>query len=268
MWPPSNTLEAAAGRVRLVNSSSYPKLLAKNDHFCQARLLSVSEPEIRDTNPQYINQHTRAHTSSNSFHSESINLDSDNILTLEQKTSFQQVLQDYDHVFDKHISCYNGASGPFEAVVNMGPVQPPQRKGRLPQYARDRLCGLQAKFDELESEEMKDDWCYIRKFSGSQLRSASYKVNLNECYKVPSYVVPNIVHRKDDNDSDEEADVPDVTPQSVMIDPPYIPPEAPPEITLPEEPSVDSTVAPSTSLQRPKRLRKLPKYLNDYDLSY
>ncbi len=33
----------------------------------------------------------------------------------------------------------------------MGPVQPPQRKGRLPQYGKDRLGELQDKFDELES---------------------------------------------------------------------------------------------------------------------
>ena len=32
----------------------------------------------------------------------------------------------------------------------MGPVEPPQRKGRLPQYSRERLVELQHKFDELE----------------------------------------------------------------------------------------------------------------------
>ena len=33
----------------------------------------------------------------------------------------------------------------------MGPVQPPQRKGRVPQYSKDKLSELQDKFDELES---------------------------------------------------------------------------------------------------------------------
>ena len=32
----------------------------------------------------------------------------------------------------------------------MGPVQPPQCKGRLAQYACDKLLELQQKFDELE----------------------------------------------------------------------------------------------------------------------
>ncbi|CAB3984112.1 Hypothetical predicted protein [Paramuricea clavata] len=55
------------------------------------------------------------------------------------------------HVFDKNISGYNGAAGPFEAVVNMGSAQPPQRKGRFSQYAPNKLVELQHKFDELES---------------------------------------------------------------------------------------------------------------------
>ena len=32
----------------------------------------------------------------------------------------------------------------------MGPVQPPQRKGRVPQYARDKLVEIQHKFEDLE----------------------------------------------------------------------------------------------------------------------
>ena len=55
----------------------------------------------------------------------------------------------YD-VFNPKIEEYNGSSGPFQAVVNMGPVQPPQRKGRIPQYSRDKLTELQKKFDDLE----------------------------------------------------------------------------------------------------------------------
>ena len=60
-------------------------------------------------------------------------------------------LDEYDEVFDPNYAGYNGHVGPFEAVVNMGPVQPPQRKGHLPQYARNQLVELQAKFDELET---------------------------------------------------------------------------------------------------------------------
>ena len=52
-------------------------------------------------------------------------------------------------MFNPDIEGYNGASGPFKANVNMGPVEPPQRKGRLPQYSRERVVELQQKYDEL-----------------------------------------------------------------------------------------------------------------------
>ena len=44
-------------------------------------------------------------------------------------------------MFNPNIKGYNGA----------GPVEPPQWKGRLPQYARNQLVELQQKFDELEA---------------------------------------------------------------------------------------------------------------------
>ena len=41
-------------------------------------------------------------------------------------------------------------TGPYQAKVDMGLVKPPQQKGCLPQYARDKLVELQEKFDHLE----------------------------------------------------------------------------------------------------------------------
>lgn len=58
---------------------------------------------------------------------------------------------EYDHIFDPNIKGYNGSTGPFEAEVNMGPLESPQRKGRLPQYTRNQLQDLQQMFDELET---------------------------------------------------------------------------------------------------------------------
>ena len=66
------------------------------------------------------------------------------------QSSFHSLPSDFDSVFDPTIQGYNGAIGPFEARVNMGPVEPPQWKGRLPQYAWSKLVDLQNKFDELE----------------------------------------------------------------------------------------------------------------------
>ena len=47
--------------------------------------------------------------------------------------------EEHAEVFDlSTIPGYNNAVGPCDAVVNMGPVQPPQRKGRVPQYSRQK----------------------------------------------------------------------------------------------------------------------------------
>ena len=60
------------------------------------------------------------------------------------------MLQTHDKVFNPAIVGYNGIAGPVQASVNMGPVQPPQRKGRVLQYSRDKLVELQQKFDGFE----------------------------------------------------------------------------------------------------------------------
>ena len=44
----------------------------------------------------------------------------------------------------------NGAAGLFQAVLNMSPLQPPEHKGRVPQYSRDKLDELQQKLSDLE----------------------------------------------------------------------------------------------------------------------
>ena len=64
---------------------------------------------------------------------------------------FTEVLHKYDSVFNPLYSGYNGSYGKLEAIVNMGPVLPPQRKGHVPQYSKDKLEELQATFVRLEA---------------------------------------------------------------------------------------------------------------------
>ena len=61
------------------------------------------------------------------------------------------LLANYDSVFNPNFSGYNGKAGNFKAIANIGPVQPPQRKGCLPQYSRNKLVELQEYFDRLET---------------------------------------------------------------------------------------------------------------------
>ncbi|KAL5020639.1 hypothetical protein ScPMuIL_002285, partial [Solemya velum] len=74
----------------------------------------------------------------------------DNLLPQFDKERFQSLHLEYDDVFDPDPQGYNGAAGSFEAVVNMGLVLPPQRKGHMPQYNHEKMVALQQKIDELE----------------------------------------------------------------------------------------------------------------------
>ena len=73
-------------------------------------------------------------------------------------SKFHAVLSDFDKVFDSQIECYNGVCPWSQATVNMGPVEPPQCKGCLPQYGCDKLVELHHKFEELEDNNVSVDY--------------------------------------------------------------------------------------------------------------
>ena len=85
------------------------------------------------------------------LHSQTIVTDPENTLPGNIVNQFHELHREFDHVFEPAFPGYNGAVGPLQSVVNMGPVQPPQRKGRVPQYSRNKLVELQNKIDELEA---------------------------------------------------------------------------------------------------------------------
>jgi hypothetical protein len=89
-------------------------------------------------------------TSSSSTNYKTISINPDKLLSDDVTVSFAELHAEMSEVFSPNFAGYNGYSGPIEAVINMGPVQPPQRKGRVPQYSRDKLVELQEKFDNLE----------------------------------------------------------------------------------------------------------------------
>ena len=80
-----------------------------------------------------------------------MSVDPDKQLPAEYRQAFVDLNREFDDVFRDTLEGYNGFYGDFKATVNMGPTLPPQRKGRLPQYNRDKLSELQDKFDELEN---------------------------------------------------------------------------------------------------------------------
>ena len=156
VWPPPTVIRSVGTKVRIMNFSDEPKILKRHEHFCQvSRVFSPTEEAnpmgwYSDTKHPNISTVKSSTSSTHSF-SKSVQVDPSNILPNEIRSQFKTLHAEYDEVFNPQFTGYNGAVGPFEATVNMGPVEPPQRKGRLPQYARDKLVELQDKFDSLEA---------------------------------------------------------------------------------------------------------------------
>ena len=148
LWPQPTMVSSVAGKIRIPNLTPEPYFLKRNEHFCQVH--AVFTPEEDTQLPVSPPLRPPVHQTSTN-HSANVSLDLNNLLSRDIRAKFTSLLNECDHIFDPNIKGYNGAEGPFEAKVNMGPVEPPQRKGRLPQYARHQLLELQQKFDELEA---------------------------------------------------------------------------------------------------------------------
>ena len=146
LWPQPGVVSSVARAIRIPNLSSVPRTLKRHEHFCQ--VVPVFEPPEVPSSPPPTAQ--RPLPPSSASYSASVQVDPDSTLPQTVRADFQSLLTEYDTVFDPQFPGYNGAAGAYKAKVNMGPVEPPQRKGRLPQYARDKLIELQEKFDDLE----------------------------------------------------------------------------------------------------------------------
>ncbi|KAJ8417103.1 hypothetical protein AAFF_G00283300 [Aldrovandia affinis] len=146
-WPAPTLLRGVSGKIRVPNLTNVPQLVQKSHQLCRVRATYV--PPISDATvladpPRPVS------TTRSSLSSDLVALDPDDIMPSDVKDKFRALHREFDEVFDPQFKGYNGAVGPFQAKVNMGPVQPPQRKGRVPQYSRGQLQELQAQFDMLE----------------------------------------------------------------------------------------------------------------------
>lgn len=146
LWPTPALIQQVNGKIRLSNESTEPILLKKHSHFCQA--IYTTDPVISDDSSVPIQPcSSRANTSD---HYKNVVTDPDNTLSPEMRNKFLEAHEKYSKAFNPDLSqTYNNYSGTYTQTINMGPVQPPQRRGRVPQYSRNRLDELQAKCDDL-----------------------------------------------------------------------------------------------------------------------
>ena len=152
-FPVPRVVPCVAGRVRIPNLSETPCVIRRNSHLCQVSPMGLMETS--QSSPSSLEVKTPSPPRPQGKYSpgkssECVVVDPDKILSPSARQAFQELHGKHDTLFSPSFKGYNGSSGPFQAVVNMGPVQPPQRKGRLPLYSRDKLVELQEKFDDLE----------------------------------------------------------------------------------------------------------------------
>ena len=147
-WLSAGIHRSVGNTLRVSNNTSSPQLIKKHEHICQVTGTFCPEPASIQT----IAPHEASVRMSTLEvdHSAPISLDPDKVLPESIRERFNRLHQRYSTVFDPAYSVYNHAFGKFEAVVNMGIVQPPQRKGKLPQYSRDKLTQVQEHMDKLE----------------------------------------------------------------------------------------------------------------------
>lgn len=161
MWPCPDILHSVSNKVRIPNLTPEPLTVKRHEHLCQIRpavisdniTSEVAESCIGSKNSEQQLRPKKTLTAKNSVpYSSTVQLNPHNVLTKNDRQAFLDTLSEFDNVFSPSLPGYNGKAGPFQATVNMGPVLPPQRKGRLPQYSRNQLSELQEQFNLLEEQ--------------------------------------------------------------------------------------------------------------------
>ncbi len=151
-WFPPREVTDSNREINVTNETSEPVSIRKNTHVCQIR--SVSEVTV--SSPAYsespVQSEPTARSSKSSFHSDVVQINPDNLVSADASKRAAEINRMYDQVFCPDLPLYNGHSGRVECKINMGPVKPPQRKGRLPHYDHKKMVLLQEHFDELERQ--------------------------------------------------------------------------------------------------------------------
>ena len=133
MWPTPAAIQSVAGKIRIPNDTDYPIVGKRNEHLAQVSpVFNIStRKNISHSAPSKFD-HPVKPTSNH----RNVTIDPDNILPPTVVSSFKKINEEFNDVFRPDFKGYNEAVGPISVVVNMGPVEPPQRKGKLPQYSR------------------------------------------------------------------------------------------------------------------------------------
>ena len=148
---PTMAVVAEDNTVALFPNLNGPITAPRYSHLFNVSLsVPVDSPELQEVLMSPYKAPVVMATTPTEHPVDTVRIDPDNILPQQDKALLREITRRFPSVFKPDFKGYNGAMGPFQAVVNIGPSLPPQRKGRVPQYSRDKLVLLQEKLDQLE----------------------------------------------------------------------------------------------------------------------
>ena len=167
-WPQAQLTEVVDGAITLQNLNTLPVVIHKSEPVCNVQTSYLADPILVKPNTS-SNQasatsdgdpvkqsciksnpvNTKSTSRKSTTYSSSVDLNPDGVLNHAEEEMFRRTMSTYDDVFSKVTSTYNGRSGPCHVKVNIGPNEPPQRKGRVPFYGDGGLQELQDYFDDL-----------------------------------------------------------------------------------------------------------------------
>ena len=152
-WPEPDISRVIDGSIRIPNNSGEAISISKSQHFAMIR--RVITPSNLPALPQQHHpipskQPASSRPTLTSLYSDAVSLDPDNQLDTKQRQSFRNLHRTYDSVFNPEFGAYNDHSGTIRAKVNIGNVEPPPQKGKLPFYKQSNLQILQDEADKLE----------------------------------------------------------------------------------------------------------------------
>ena len=151
-WPEPAITRVIQGTVRIPNAGQEPVQISKTQHIAQIHRVIV--PPLDTTTIQSVSQVREipivpSEPSPKTFYSDAINMDED-MLSRHERNLFQEVNRTFDTQFTPKFGAYNDKSGCIRAALHLGPVQPPQIKGKLPFYGTQSMQQLQNEADKLE----------------------------------------------------------------------------------------------------------------------
>ena len=154
-WLTPSIITAVNGTIQLANVTDDIVAVGKHQHLAQVRY--TCDPNDISDRYSDIKVHNAVSNNVNANQSCAnrlalISIDPDNQLLPSEKEAFSTLHQCYQKPFESTIGRYNDQLGKVRAYINIGNVEPPPQKARIPAYRRENMDLLQSKMDELESQ--------------------------------------------------------------------------------------------------------------------